>query len=236
MSTIIVKEMSGAGLEISGLSVPDAELPAGGQITLTDYNTVIAIQSDRQLQDYIQAGTVILNDGTADLTQEQSLNISAPVASAAETVSPMASDPPDGAPGDTYFNTALGLWMFYDDTRVKWLSREVWCPVFSHDRADNSYLQVGDVTLSSSRGYWLSRDATICELAYTRRQEATDPTFEVRRNGSSTGADLFSPNNRVGDSDKTLDVDVNQNGMLQVFVDNDRCREPVVWLKLRWRA
>jgi hypothetical protein len=77
--TLIAKKASAGNLTLDNLSAPNGYIPGAGQVTLTDYNTVDQIQSDPQLLSYIVAGTVILNDGTSDLTQAQSQNILNPV-------------------------------------------------------------------------------------------------------------------------------------------------------------
>ena len=156
-----------------------------------------------------------------------------------EKYPPSATDPTSPAPvaGDRYFNTALSMSMFYDGGRSKWLSEETWVPVFSHNRQpDDNYLKVGQLTLTSARGYLVSRNATLCEIAYVRRNESRDPTIEVRLGGGSAIASLLSPNNTPRGSDLTLNVDISSGSVLQVYAANDRLAEPVVWLKLRWRV
>lgn len=152
---------------------------------------------------------------------------------------PSATDPTSPAPvaGDRYYNTALSMSMIYDGGRSKWLSEETWVPAFSHNgRPNNNYLKVGALTLTSVRGYLVSRNATLCEIAYVRRNEARDPTIEVRLGGGSAIASLLSPNNTPTGSDLTVNADVAAGSVLQVYSANDRLSEPVVWLKLRWRV
>jgi len=88
--TIIAKNQTAGALALNQLPVPDNEIPASGQVTLTDYATLNEIQDDVELRTHITAGDCILNDGTDDLTQAQSLAIS-------ETV---AGPTPGGIPGD----------------------------------------------------------------------------------------------------------------------------------------
>jgi len=81
--TIIAKNITSGpavDLPIDDLSAPDAKILASGQVELTLYNTVQEIQSDRQLEEYIEDDKVIINDGTSDLSKTESLNYVSTVA------------------------------------------------------------------------------------------------------------------------------------------------------------
>ena len=75
MATIIAKNQTGGALAVAELPIPDQEIPASGQVTLTDYATVTEIQDSAEIVAYINSGDVLLNDGSNDLTQAESLNI-----------------------------------------------------------------------------------------------------------------------------------------------------------------
>mgnify|MGYP000323584301 FL=1 len=77
--TIIAKNQTAGALPLTQLPVPNNEIPASGQVTLTDYATVTEIQDDTELATHITAGDCILNDGVSDLTQAQSLAIATTV-------------------------------------------------------------------------------------------------------------------------------------------------------------
>lgn len=80
MATVIAKNQTAGALALDQLPVTNNEIPASGQVTLTDFATIAEIQEDAQLEGYINADQVLLNDGTVDLTKEQSLNyVTAPV-------------------------------------------------------------------------------------------------------------------------------------------------------------
>jgi len=72
---IIAKNQTAGALVLDQLPVPDQEIPASGQVTLTDYATISEIQEDEQLIAHITAGDVILNVDGVDLTQSKSLEI-----------------------------------------------------------------------------------------------------------------------------------------------------------------
>ena len=89
--TLIAKNQTGGALTLSQLSVPNNELPASpATVTLTDFATVNEIQDDVELIAHITAGDVIINDGTTDLTLDQSLAI----------VQTTAGPTPGGVPED----------------------------------------------------------------------------------------------------------------------------------------
>ncbi len=182
--------------------------------------------------DSVQSGDILISG-----TDYVFANIPTPEAAAQRDFGSMATDPTEPpTEGDRYFNTALGMLMVYDGVRSKWLSVETWCPAFAHEgRPDDNYLMIGRLRLSSTLGYLVPRNATLCELAYVRKTEPRDPTFKVRTNGTSV-AELYSPNNTPTGNDVTFDVDVVAGKKLQVYVANDRASQPVVWLKFRWRV
>jgi hypothetical protein len=74
MATVIIAKNQTAGdLTLRLLSSPAAKIPASGQVTLTDYNTVSEIQEDEELLGYITSDDVLLNLNAVDLTKAQSL-------------------------------------------------------------------------------------------------------------------------------------------------------------------
>lgn len=95
MATVIIAvNQTGSAIMLDQITV---EIPAGSgsTVTLTDYRPVYEIQADDQLKSLISAGDVILNDGTVDLDQAESLQYLEPVASIADLQQP-ATDSTDG--------------------------------------------------------------------------------------------------------------------------------------------
>lgn len=77
---IIAKNQTAGDLPLKQLAAPDAKIPASGQVTLTDWNSVHEIQDDPELVGYIQGDQVLLNDGNGDLNKQKSLNYSSQIA------------------------------------------------------------------------------------------------------------------------------------------------------------
>jgi len=73
--TIIAKNQTASALALDQIPIPDQEIPASGQVTLTDYATISEIQEDEQLIAHITAGDAILNVDGVDLSQSNCLEI-----------------------------------------------------------------------------------------------------------------------------------------------------------------
>ena len=86
MSVIIAKNQTAGALALTQISVPDNEIPASGQVTLTDFASMVEIQEDAELSAHIAAGDAILNVDGVDLSAADSAAFAAPltVASVAE--------------------------------------------------------------------------------------------------------------------------------------------------------
>jgi len=78
--TVIAKNQTAGALSMNQLPIPGNEIPASGQVTLTDYATLNEIQDDVELLAHINAGDCILNDGAQDLSQAASLAMASTVA------------------------------------------------------------------------------------------------------------------------------------------------------------
>ena len=70
--TIIAKNQTGGDLPFKKLSMPDGIIPGSGQRDLTAWNRLNEIYDDEELLAYIQAGDVVLDDGTTEYDQEDS--------------------------------------------------------------------------------------------------------------------------------------------------------------------
>lgn len=113
MSTMIAKNQTAVALDLEQLSVPDNEIPASGQVTLTDFASIFEIQDDPELSAHIAAGNVILNIDGVDLSLADSAAWAAPltVASVSDLLpSPVYVDYYDAGTSDVGSSpTTLGL-------------------------------------------------------------------------------------------------------------------------------
>lgn len=72
---IIAKNQTASALALDQLPVTNQEIPASGQVILTDFASISEIQEDQQLIAHITAGDAILNIDGVDLTQAKSLEV-----------------------------------------------------------------------------------------------------------------------------------------------------------------
>jgi len=128
-----------------------------------------------------------------------------------------ATDPVSPAPaaGDQYFNTALGLEMFYDGSRAKWLSVEVCEIPFGRSGNTNTgsfYRGVDSLLMSATIGRHAEYNGTVVSLGYTR-SDSDEASFEVAANGT-TIASLLSE--AVSGRSNSLNGNFNQGDILGV--------------------
>jgi len=178
----------------------------------------------------IDKGVVTFNGTTGKVIQDSGLR----------HYGASATDPSSPSPGagDRYFNTALGMEMTYDAGRSKWLSTEAWVAVFvNNGRVNNQYMKIGNLRLASDKGYLVTRNATITEIAYVRRSGNDQPRYTVRTDGSNTSAWIQVPNNWTTEGkDLSVNVNIAADVRLQAFVSNDEARDTTFTVKLRWRV
>lgn len=107
MSVIIAKNQTAGALALTQISVPDNEIPASGQVTLTDFATMAEIQEDTELSAHIAANDAILNVDGVDLSAADSAAFAAPPSTAVFTTSERGLVPASGG-GSTNFLRADG--------------------------------------------------------------------------------------------------------------------------------
>ena len=79
MSVIIAQNQTGGALTLNELPIPNNQIPASGNVTLTNYATVSEIQNDSELFALIRGGSVLLNVDGVTLTQAESAAAASPV-------------------------------------------------------------------------------------------------------------------------------------------------------------
>jgi hypothetical protein len=264
LPTVIAKNQTGTPilLESLGLTAPAAP----GTITLTDFANFFEVASDSTLNTRVNAGDIVINDGTSDLTTAEALgfldatgNLNGPVTGAAQgkmlrlldatgryteavgakIYDPAAADPAVPAPsnGDMYFNTVLEMWMTYDATRGKWLSFE------------GDTFQVGQNGVVPVGTYYKGvAGKTLSDtLGYTAPYNGTIVTATYSR--SDSGATSFEvmaswvqietvASAATSGYDNTLDGNFTQGSILSVRNDaaGAQTRDAQVWVRMKWRA
>jgi hypothetical protein len=391
--TIIAVNDSAGVVNFTQLSIPDSSIASGSQATLSDYNSIADIQSDAELYAFVSASTIIINDGTQDLTREQSLNYISTLLSytsgssvdshiestsnphstsianigagtlaqlntavsddtviadsdfAAQTwgfmrktadstydvvkynfsasaspgvnddtgngfvigsrwidttadkeyvcldnsagsavwtettqagggsgdviapssgsivdnevvvydgaagtnikgtgvrlFPPGTSDPSFGtaADGDMYYNTTLNMYLAYDNSRSKWLSKEVTTLPFGRlgNTAAGSYYEgVGGIAFSDNRGWIAIHSGTIVSLSYFR-DDTDAAVFQVTTNGTQIS---FLSSSALSGSDTTLNDDFAINAVLGVKNKTgfNAVNDSMGYVRIKWRA
>jgi len=76
MSTVIAKNQTAGNLTLYSVAVPNNQIPASGQVTLTDYAKLNEIQGDEEIQAYIDSDDILLSVDGVDLDKSQSASYS----------------------------------------------------------------------------------------------------------------------------------------------------------------
>jgi len=151
----------------------------------------------------------------------------------------LLADPVDPVPtaGDTYYNSALHLPMFYDGFRSKWVSVETSELMFGRDgsTAPGQYFRAVDGrVMSDTIGLYAMRSGTVVTLAYSR-SNAVACSFEITVNGVTVHTVASAA---AKGRDIAINADFNFGDIIAV-----RNRNPggvptdvVGWLRVKWRV
>jgi len=253
----IAKNVSGGDITIVGLrgiTIPDADQV---DLILAGFSLDTLGKSD-ELSTHINAGDIVINDGTDDLSATEALKA---ISNQSEYGLPTAGaggtsvfDPETGYPNLQVVDVTVipttnlldgqvisyeGVWYRYDESRSKWLSLSPVNFIFSHkDGVDNKYLKVGDV-VTDVTGYTLALPATLtggmihCEV---NKGEAIKE-FYVRKNDVATNLlTMTTADWKYGNT--TLNLDFDALDWIQMYCSdiNGGVDDPVVVLIFNWRA
>ena len=150
---------------------------------------------------------------------------------------PSAADPVGGVAGSQYYNTTINEYLYYDDSRGKWLTKDA--ESFQVGRNGGTfagiYYRGGDgLVQGPSLGYGAIMNGTIVGFKYTR----TNPnaaTFNLVANGVTIAT--VASAGLAGGSD-SLNADFNINDILSVQNDSGGSTtfDVAAWFRVKWRA
>jgi len=151
-----------------------------------------------------------------------------------------ATDPSSPSPqnGDEYYNSAIGIKMYYDGTRSKWLSVETETVHFGRDGstlAGSYYRGIDGQALSATNGIIALENGTVIGIGYTR-DDTDSATFEVTAGGTLiTGAVLASTS--LSGKTKNLNSNFSEDDILAVRNQSGGNSTTNVegWVRLKWR-
>jgi hypothetical protein len=151
-------------------------------------------------------------------------------ASATDPVSPTPQD------GDEYYNTVLNMKMYYDGSRLKWLSIESDMIPFGRNANTGQgiyYLTLDSMSLSAVDGRIAAYNGTVIGLGYTRR-DVDSATFEIT-SGGTTIASLAST--ALKGKTNALSADFNADAILAVrnAAGGNTVTGVQGWVRVKWR-
>lgn len=109
--TIIAVNQTGSSITLTQLYAPNAQIPASGQVTLTDYNRVEEILGDTELLGTIQADQVLLTVDGGALTKEQSLAFLDAPTTPVKVSYGQSSSPPTATDDETQGYSIGSVWI-----------------------------------------------------------------------------------------------------------------------------
>ena len=216
--SIILKNISGGSLEIADLGITIA---VSGQRDLLENFTKAEISGSVDLYNAIDAADAIINDGSDDLNETDSLaavtleskyedESNDPAGNGGWIVSATAPSSPSN--GDGWYNTNDGI--VYAWNGSKWLSIDTKTVHMDRSSFDNSYLNVGTLTNSDITGVILPRDATITGIVIKALSGNSNKgcSFEIDYNWL---VDFYIVNYNYLNT--SLDYDLDQGEFFQVY-------------------
>lgn len=147
---------------------------------------------------------------------------------------------------DTIVNTQQlsqnhnGLLMFYDNSRLRWISTSRELVSFGigyKDLHTARWMQVIGGVNTNISGYKLVRDGLITSLT-VQTQTLTTCDFVIRKNGNPSNIHTLSLINELSKVNDNMNIDLNENDWLQVLLvvpDGYRVNYPVLNLEIAWR-
>lgn len=148
-----------------------------------------------------------------------------------------ASNPLTSSPGDMYYNTVIGMMMYYDSLRSKWLSIE--SAIFEFGRNGNTaagqyYRWIDGKVFTDSIGFYALRNGTVVSITYTK-SDANNSTIEVTSNGSQITTLL---SNSTAGRDLNADADFNFGDILGVrnLQSGDTTTDVQGWVRVKWKV
>lgn len=230
--TIIAKNNSGVAIVLSDLGI---SIPATSQINLTNLFDELMIAESNDLKTKVNDGTIVINDGTSDLSITDALdrinlwNVYQ-IKANTNTIQPSGAPPSGGL----WVNANDNLAYTYDTVRGKWLSTYRIPYVFQRDgNADGIYLRIGEVALATV-GYYMFRPATLTGAYIEAASGATGKLYDIYASSTllttltATGLNYYNLN---------LNIDINAGSRLRVFVSatGAAVNSVVAQLEIAWR-
>lgn len=133
-----------------------------------------------------------------------------------------------------------GILLFYDNSRSKYLStsRQILSFGINHRNiAASQWMMATSRVRTNIIGYKIPRNATITALTTQTQNSVANCSFDIRKNNSITNIVSVTLIGQTSNVTDNLNVDININDWLQVFlqVNSDNVDNPLLNLEIAWR-
>jgi len=184
---VIAKNQTAGALALDQLPVPGNEIPASGQVTLTDYVSIAEIQQDPQLLAHIVATDAIVNVDGVDLSAADSEAFVSTVPNTTFTDTEDGLTPASGG-GSTNFLRADGSWQ--DPGGGGGTDRIACCPFGAKSDGLGKFLiangkssDADDSTKPKTRQP-IGLPGTLTRLVYQTKEGTSSTQMKIHINGS----------------------------------------------------
>jgi len=219
---VIAKNQTAGALALDQLPVPDNEVPASGQVTLTDYVSIAEIQQDPQLLAHIVATDAIVNVDGADLSTADSEAFVSTVPNATFTDAEDGLTPASGG-GSTNFLRADGSWQ--DPGGGGGTDRIACCPFGAKSDSLGKFLiangkssDADDSTKPKTRQP-IGLPGTLTRLVYQTKEGTSSTRMKIHINGSVEATVLLANINANFGGVETISVSVSAGDRAEIEYD-----------------
>lgn len=219
---VIAKNQTAGALALDQLPVPDNEIPASGQVTLTDYVSIAEIQQDPQLLAHIVATDAIVNVDGVDLSAADSEAFVSTVPNATFTDAEDGLAPASGG-GSTNFLRADGSWQ--DPGGGGGTAQIACCPFGGKSDSTGKFLiangkstDADDSTKPKTRQP-IGLPGTLTRLVYQTKEGTSSTQMKIHINGSVEATVLLSNVNANFGGVETISVSVAAGDYAEIEYD-----------------
>ena len=219
---VIAKNQTAGALALDQLPVPDNEIPASGQVTLTDYVSIAEIQQDPQLLAHIVATDAIVNVDGVDLSAADSEAFVSTVPNTTFTDTEDGLTPASGG-GSTNFLRADGSWQ--DPGGGGGTDRIACCPFGGKSDSTGKFLiangkssDADDSTKPKTRQP-IGLTGTLTRLVYQTKEGTSSTQMKIHINGSVEATVLLANINANFGGVETISVSVTAGNYAEIEYD-----------------
>ena len=219
---VIAKNQTAGALALDQLPVPDNEIPASGQVTLTDYVSIAEIQQDPQLLAHIVATDAIVNVDGVDLSTADSEAFVSTVPNTTFTDTEDGLTPASGG-GSTNFLRADGSWQ--DPGGGGGTDRIACCPFGGKSDGIGKFLiangkstDADDSTKPKTRQP-IGLTGTLTRLVYQTKEGTSSTQMKIHINGSVEATVLLANINANFGGVETISVSVTAGDYAEIEYD-----------------